>query len=111
MRFTMVNFVYLFYTIVKGFYLSKLLSVTSTIVTIEDVLVSIDRLQTITFIQTPPYSGRVGGDWDGSSPGQATFTLNSIKESDERFYSCKLSPETLGAQLVYDTVELLVVGK
>ena len=27
----MVNFVYLFYTIVKGFYLSKLLSVTSTI--------------------------------------------------------------------------------
>ena len=32
MRFTMVNFVYLFYTIVKGFYLGKLLSVTSTIV-------------------------------------------------------------------------------
>ena len=32
MRFTMVNFVYLFYTIVMGFYLSKLLSVTSTII-------------------------------------------------------------------------------
>ena len=31
MRFTIVNFAYLFYTIVKGFYLSKLLSVTSTI--------------------------------------------------------------------------------
>ena len=30
MRFTIVNFVYLFYTIVEGFYLSKLLSVTST---------------------------------------------------------------------------------
>ena len=30
MRFTIVNFAYLFYTIVKGFYLSKLLSVTST---------------------------------------------------------------------------------
>ena len=30
MRFTIVNFVYPFYTIVKGFYLSKLLSVTST---------------------------------------------------------------------------------
>ena len=30
MRFTMVNFVYLYYTIVKGFYLSKLPSVTST---------------------------------------------------------------------------------
>ena len=30
MRFTIVNFVYLFYTIVNGFYPSKLLSVTST---------------------------------------------------------------------------------
>ena len=30
MSFTMVNFLYLFYTIVKDFYLSKLLSVTST---------------------------------------------------------------------------------
>ena len=30
MRFTIVNFVYLFYTIVKGFYLSKLLRVTSS---------------------------------------------------------------------------------
>ena len=28
MRFTIVNFVYLFYTIVKDFYLSKLISVT-----------------------------------------------------------------------------------
>ena len=34
MRFTMVNFVYLFYTIVKGFYLSKQLSVTSTILSL-----------------------------------------------------------------------------
>ena len=78
-------------------------------VTIEDDLVSIDKLQTITTIQTPPYSGRVSGDWDGSSPGQATFTLTSIKESDKRFYSCQLSPGTLGAQLIYDTVQLYVL--
>ena len=32
MHFTMVNFVYLFYTIVTGFNRSKLLSVTSTII-------------------------------------------------------------------------------
>ena len=38
MRFTMVNFVYLIYTIVKGFYLSKLLSVTSTIVRIRRLI-------------------------------------------------------------------------
>ena len=79
--------------------------------TIKDVLVSIGKLQTVTTIQNPPYSGRVSGVWDGSSPGQATFTLNSIKESDEMFYSCQLTPESLGAQFVYDTVELLVVGK
>lgn len=80
-------------------------------VTIEDVLVSIDKLQTITTTQNPPYSGRVSGDWDGSSPGQASFTLNSIQKADERFYICKLSPESLGAQPGYDTVQLIVVGK
>jgi len=80
-------------------------------VSIKDVLISIDRLQIITTIKNPPYSGRVSGDWDGSSPGQATFTLNSIAKGDERFYACKLSPEILDGQLVYDTVQLIVVGK
>ena len=80
-------------------------------VTIKDVLVSIDRLQIITTIKNPPYSGRVTADWNGSSPGQVTFTLDSIQKADERFYSCLLSPETLGAQSVYDTVHLFVVGK
>ena len=78
---------------------------------IDEVLVSIDRLQTITIIQSSPYSGRVSGIWDGSSPGQATFTLNSIQKADEMFYSCKLSPQSLLAQPAYDTVQLLVVGK
>jgi len=79
-------------------------------VSIKDVLVSVDKLQTITTIQHSPYSGRVSGDWDGSSPGQATFTLNSIQKADERFYSCQLSPESLRVQAVQDTVQLLVVG-
>ena len=77
---------------------------------IDEVLVSIDRLQTITITQSSRYSGRVGGVWDGSSPGQATFTLNSIQKAYERFYSCKLSLG-FGAQPVFDTVQLLVVGK
>ena len=81
------------------------------VVGFKDVLVTIDKLQTITTIQSPPYSGRVSGDWDGSSPGQATFTLNSIKKADERFYVCILSPESLLAQPAYDTVQLTVVGK
>ena len=78
---------------------------------LKDVLVSIDKLQIITAIQNPPYSGRVSGDWDGSSPGQATFTLNSIQKADERIYVCKLTPESLAVQPSHDTVQLLVVGK
>jgi len=85
--------------------------VDSAAVSFEDVLVSIDRLQIIFRTQNPPYSGRVSGIWDGSSPGQATFTLHSIQKADERFYVCRLSPESLGAQSVSDTVQLLVVGK
>ena len=78
---------------------------------IKDFLVSIYKFQTITFTQTPSYRGRVSGEWDGGSPGQATFTLNSIQKADERFYVCELVPESLGAQFVYDTVQLIVVGR
>ena len=78
---------------------------------IKDVLISIDKLQTINTIQNPPYSGRVSGIWNGSSPGQATFTLNSIQKADERFYVCNLTPGSLDEPDVYDTVQLLVVGK
>jgi len=81
------------------------------VVDIKDFLVSIDNLQTTTPIKNPPYRGRVSGDWDGSSPAQATFTLNSIQKADERFYICQLVPENLDGQPVYDTVQLLVVDK
>ena len=79
-------------------------------VSIKDVLVSIDKLQIITTIRNPPYSGRVSGDWDGSSPGQATFTLNSIQKADERFYVCKLTPDNVAAPFLSDTVQL-IIGK
>ncbi len=72
---------------------------------------SIDKLSSVTTIQTLPYSGRVTGVWDGSSPGLATITLNLIQKADERFYICKLVPGSLGAVPVYDIVQLLVVGK
>ena len=78
---------------------------------INNLLVSINKLSIVTTITNSPYSGRVSGFWDGSSPGQATFTLNSIKKADERFYICKLTPDSLAASPVYDTVQLLVVGK
>ena len=78
---------------------------------LEDVLVSIDKHMSVTTIQTLPYSGRVSGVWDGNSPGQATFTLNSIQKADERLYICKLEPDSLVAVAVYDTVDFLVLGK
>ena len=78
---------------------------------IEDVLVSIDKLQTITTIKSRPYGGRVNGNWDGSSPGHATFILNSIQKADEKFYVCKLIPESVLGQPVQDIVQLLVEGK
>jgi len=80
-------------------------------VNIKDVLVSIDKFQPIPIIHNPPYTGRVSGNWNGSSPGQVTFALHSVQKADERFYVCKLSLESIAAQPVYDTVQLLVVGK
>ena len=77
----------------------------------QDTLVTINKVLLVTRIQNSPYSGRVSAVWDGSSPGQVTFTLNSIEKADERFFICKLEPETFGEQDVYDTVQLLVVGK
>lgn len=81
------------------------------VLTLQDVLVSIDKLMQVTTIQTLPYSGRVSAAWDGSSPGQVTFTLSSIQKGDERLYICKLVPDSLVAVSVYDTVQLLVLGK
>ena len=79
--------------------------------TIQNELVSINELAKVTTIQTLPYKGRVNGSWDGSSPGQATFTLYSIQKADERIYICRLEPDSLAESEVFDTVQLLVVGE
>ena len=77
----------------------------------KDVLVSIDKLTTVYTIANSPYSGRVSGVWNGSSPGQVTFTLDSIQVADERLYVCSLVPDRLDVASIYDTVQLLVLGK
>ena len=81
------------------------------LVAIKDSLVQIDKILTVVKTTNPPYSGRVSGVWNGSSPGQVTFTLNSIQKADERLYVCKIIPDVLGDPEDVDTVELLVVGK
>ena len=77
----------------------------------QHLLVTIRKDTTSTIITNSPYSGRVSGAWDGSTPGQATFTLNSIQKVDERSYTCRLGPDSLFESSVYDSVQLLVVGK
>ena len=81
------------------------------VLTFQQILVSVRRDKTSTSTTDPPYSGRVSGAWDGSSPGQATFTLNSIQKADERSYICVLWPKSSFKSPVYDSVQLLVVGK
>ena len=80
-------------------------------VTFQRILVSVRKDKTSTITTDPPYSGRVSGAWDGSNPGQATFTLNSIQKADERLYLCVLRPKSPFRLPVYDSVQLLVVGK
>ena len=77
----------------------------------QQLLVTVRKDTTSTVITNSPYSGRVSGVWDGSSPGQVTFTLNSIQKADERAYICRLGPESLIEVPVYDSVQLLALGK
>ena len=77
----------------------------------QQLLVTVREDTTSTIARNPPYSGRVSGVWDGSSPGQVTFTLNLIQKSDARLYLCSLEPDNLLQLPVYDQVQLLVLGK
>ena len=77
----------------------------------QDLLVTVRKDTTSTITTDPPYRGRVSGAWDGSSPGQTTFTLNSIQKADEMLYICRLEPESLAVTPDYDWVQLFVVGK
>ena len=76
-----------------------------------DSLVTIDKFSTVITTEKPPYSGRMSGFWDGKSPGQATFTLNSTQKDDERVYMCKIAEGGLDGQNNFDTVKLLLLGK
>ena len=76
----------------------------------QDLLITV-RNNTSLINKNPLYRGRVSGAWDGNSPGQAIFTLNSIQKADERSYTCRLGPDSLFVPSVYDSVQLLVVGK
>ena len=56
------------------------------------------------------YDGRVSGSWDASS-GQVTFTLSSIRMSDEKYYGCKIQPTDSFDVEKLDSVYLAVKGE
>ena len=44
------------------------------------------------------------------SSGQASFTLYNVTKDDERFYGCLLTPDHPDGLVIYDFVQLVVVG-
>ena len=57
------------------------------------------------------YKGRVNGTRTGDlSSGQASFTLYNVTRDDERFYGCFLTPDHPDGLVIYDFVQLVVVG-
>ena len=78
---------------------------------IDTVLVGLTTIGQGSVVPPPQYAGRVSGTWDGkTSPGQVTFTLNSIRENDEEFYACKITPKSLLDSRVVDNFLLVVRG-
>ena len=58
------------------------------------------------------YNGRVSWTFSGNqSSGQLNFTLTSLKNDDDRFYSCMLVPVSDFDAQVLDSVYLVVQGE
>lgn len=79
---------------------------------IKDKLVSLNKNGPLSSVVPPPlYSGRVNGTWDGSSPGELTFMLSSIREDDGTIFLCEIEPFEILFGSVIDKVQLIVRGK
>ena len=77
---------------------------------VNDQLVSITNDGTVTV--KPLIAGRMNGSWNGqNNPGLVTFTLSSIQMQDSRLYGCRIVPSSIVADDVFDSVNLVVVGK
>lgn len=57
------------------------------------------------------YNGRRFGSWNQQSPDRVIFTLNPIKEVDNRVFIFRFVAISDLASDVYDTVQLTVKGK
>lgn len=57
------------------------------------------------------YNGRCSGSWNQQSPDLVMFTLDPIKEVDNRIFIFRFVPISGFDTDVYDTVQLIVKGK
>jgi len=73
-------------------------------------LVSLDKNGLVSVTVPSEYNGRVSGSGDASS-GQVTFTLSSIRMSDEGFYGCNIKPTDTFDDENFDSVYLAVKGE
>lgn len=79
---------------------------------IDDLLVSLS-IRGLESVNVPPlYDGRVTGSWDGkTNPGRVVYTLTSLQKEDNKIFVCKITPVDLLARALYDTFQLIVIGK
>lgn len=79
---------------------------------IDDLLVSLSIRGLEPVVVPPLYDGRVNGSWDGkTNPGQVVYTLTSIQKEDSKFYTCRITPIEFGVNPVFDTFQVVVIGK
>ena len=57
------------------------------------------------------YNGRRFGSMNQQSPGQIVFTLNPVKEVDNRVFIFRFVPVNTFAPNLFDMVQLIVKGK
>ena len=57
------------------------------------------------------YNGRRFGSMNQQSPGQIVFTLNPVKEVDNRVFIFRFVPVNTIAPNLFDMVQLIVKGK
>ncbi len=76
---------------------------------INGALVELRKVGLVPLTVPSAYNGRVSGRGDVSS-GQVTFTLSSIRHSDERFYGCLLRSNVDFESPRFDDVHFVVEG-
>ena len=75
-------------------------------------LVTIVQSGAMALTSSQPYIGRVTGSRSGNSSfGQAIFTLSNIRQDDEHFYGCEITPNHPDDSPDFDYVYFATQGR